>query len=110
MHSDPAEVRQTIRKYMMVGAALFVGTVITVLANQVHLVVPLAITVLVVQNGQGMMAVDIVGAAPFQTSSPKMLFKLPTPVLAPAQLSNVASPDGQRFIFAVNVTPRRAAQ
>jgi len=45
MHSDPAEVRQTIRKYMMVGAALFVGTVITVLAIQVHLVVPLAITV-----------------------------------------------------------------
>ena len=45
MHSDPAEVRKTIRKYMMVGAALFVGTVITVLANQVHLMVPLAITV-----------------------------------------------------------------
>jgi mono/diheme cytochrome c family protein len=63
-----------------------------------------------VQGGQGMMAVDIVGTAPFQTSSPKMLFKLPTPVLAPAQLSNVASPDGQRFIFAVNVTPRKPAQ
>jgi len=45
MHSDPAEVRKTVRKYMMVGAALFVGTVITVAANQVHLVVPLAITV-----------------------------------------------------------------
>jgi len=45
MHSDPAEVKQTIRKYMMVGAALFAGTVITVAANQVHLVVPLAITV-----------------------------------------------------------------
>jgi mono/diheme cytochrome c family protein len=63
-----------------------------------------------VQGGQGVMAVDIVGTAPFQTSSPKMLFKLPTPVLAPAQLSSVASPDGQRFIFAVNVTPRKAAQ
>jgi cytochrome c oxidase subunit 4 len=45
MHSDPAEVKQTIRRYMMVGAALFAGTVITVAANQVHLVVPLAITV-----------------------------------------------------------------
>ena len=44
MHSDPAEVKQTIRRYMMVGAALFVGTVITVAANQVHLIVPLAIT------------------------------------------------------------------
>ena len=63
-----------------------------------------------VQGGQGMMAVDIVGTTPFQTSSPRMLFKLPTPVLAPAQLSNVASPDGQRFIFAVNVAPRKPAQ
>jgi len=33
-----------------------------------------------------------------------------TIVLAPAQLSNVSSPDGQRFIFAVNVTPRKPVQ
>jgi len=45
MHSDPAEVKKTVRQYLMVGAALFVGTVVTVAANQVHLVVPLAITV-----------------------------------------------------------------
>jgi caa(3)-type oxidase subunit IV len=54
MHSDPAEVKQTIRRYMMVGAALFVGTVITVAANQVHLAVPLAITVaLIIASAKG---------------------------------------------------------
>ena len=57
-----------------------------------------------------MMAVDVLGDAPFRTGEPKLLFKLPTPVLAPAQLSNVSSPDGQRFIFAVNVAPRKPAQ
>jgi cytochrome c oxidase subunit 4 len=40
MHSAP-----NIRKYLMIGAALLVFTVITVAANQVHLAVPLAITV-----------------------------------------------------------------
>jgi len=62
------------------------------------------------QGGQGMMAVDVLGDAPFRTGEPKLLFKLPTPVLAPAQLSSVSSADGQRFIFAVNVTPRKPAQ
>ena len=62
------------------------------------------------QGGQGMMAVDVLGEAPFRTGEPRLLFKLPTPVLAPAQLSSVSSPDGQRFIFAVNVTPRKPAQ
>lgn len=33
------------KKYLMIGGALFVFTVITVLANQVHLAIPLAITV-----------------------------------------------------------------
>ena len=45
MHSDPAEIKKRIRTYMMIGAALFVFTVITVAVNQVHLAVPLAITV-----------------------------------------------------------------
>jgi caa(3)-type oxidase subunit IV len=45
MHSDPASIKKNIRVYMMVGAALFAGTIITVAANQVHLAVPLAITV-----------------------------------------------------------------
>ena len=51
MHSDPAEVKKTIRRYLMVGGALFVGTVVTVLANRVHLAVPLAITVAILIAG-----------------------------------------------------------
>ena len=30
MHDDPAEIRKHIRTYLMIGAALFVGTAITV--------------------------------------------------------------------------------
>ena len=45
MHSDPAEVRKTVRTYLTVGALLFLGTAITVAANRLQLVVPLAITV-----------------------------------------------------------------
>lgn len=45
MHSDPAVIQKAIRKYLAVGGLLFVFTGITVAVNQVHLVVPLAITV-----------------------------------------------------------------
>jgi cytochrome c oxidase subunit 4 len=45
MHSDSAEVQKSIRRYLMIGAALLVFTVITVAANQFHFVVPVAITV-----------------------------------------------------------------
>jgi cytochrome c oxidase subunit 4 len=44
-HSDPAVFKKSIRTYMMVGALLYLGTIITVAANQVHFAVPLAITV-----------------------------------------------------------------
>jgi cytochrome c oxidase subunit 4 len=37
MHSDAAEVQKSIRKYLMVGATLFVFTALTVGVNQVHL-------------------------------------------------------------------------
>ncbi len=36
-HSDPAEIKKSIRTYMMVGAALLVFTGITVAVNQIHL-------------------------------------------------------------------------
>ena len=39
------DVKSHIRTYLMVGAALLVFTVITVAVNQVHLAIPLAITV-----------------------------------------------------------------
>jgi caa(3)-type oxidase subunit IV len=45
MHSDPEAIRKSIRSYLMIGAALFVFTGITVAVNQIHLAVPLAITV-----------------------------------------------------------------
>ena len=45
MHSDQESIRKSIKTYWMVGAALFVFTGITVAVNQVHLAVPLAITV-----------------------------------------------------------------
>ena len=46
MHSDPEEIKRSIRTYMMVGAALLVFTGITVAVNQVHLgSVGVAITV-----------------------------------------------------------------
>jgi cytochrome c oxidase subunit 4 len=45
MHADPAEVKKTVRTYLMVGAALLVFTGITVAANLVHFAVPIAITI-----------------------------------------------------------------
>jgi len=60
MHSDAAEVKKSVRRYMMIGAALFVGTVLTVAANQVHLVVPLAITVaLIIASIKGSMVAAV---------------------------------------------------
>jgi caa(3)-type oxidase subunit IV len=37
MHSDPAEIKKSVRTYMMVGAALLVFTGITVAASQIHI-------------------------------------------------------------------------
>ena len=45
MQSDPAAIKKSIRHYLVIGGALFVGTVVTVLANYVHLAIPFAITV-----------------------------------------------------------------
>ena len=60
MHSDPEEIRKSIRTYFMIGAALFVFTVITVAANQVHLAVPLAITVaLIIATMKGSMVAAV---------------------------------------------------
>jgi len=60
MHSDPAEVKKSIRTYMMVGAMLLVGTALTVGANQLRLAVPLAITVaLIIAVTKGSMVAAI---------------------------------------------------
>jgi cytochrome c oxidase subunit IV len=60
MHSDPAEVRKTVRTYLTVGALLFLGTAITVAANRLQLVVPLAITVaLIIATIKGSMVASV---------------------------------------------------
>jgi cytochrome c oxidase subunit IV len=43
-HADPAAIKKSVRTYVMVGALLYVGTILTVAVNQVHLAIPLAIT------------------------------------------------------------------
>src|SRR5262245_64617918 len=59
-HSDPAAIKKSVRTYMMVGAVLYVGTIITVLANQVHLAIPLAITVaLIIATIKGSMVASV---------------------------------------------------
>src|SRR5436309_3932384 len=45
MSSDPEAIKKSVRLYIMVGAALFMFTGITVAVNQVHLAIPFAITV-----------------------------------------------------------------
>ena len=58
--SDAAEVKKSVRKYVMVGAALFVFTVITVAANRFHFIVPLAITVaLIIAATKGSMVAAV---------------------------------------------------
>jgi cytochrome c oxidase subunit 4 len=59
-HEDPEAMKKSIRTYLMVGAALYVFTVITVAVNQVELAVPAAITVaLIVASMKGSMVAAI---------------------------------------------------
>ena len=49
------------------------------------------------------MAVDVTTTPTFQAGTPRLLFKLPGPLVGePRQWKNV-SRDGQRFVFAINV-------
>src|SRR5215475_11944575 len=58
--SDPAEIQKTVKTYWMIGAALYLGTIITVAVNQIHLAVPLAITVaLIIAATKGSMVATI---------------------------------------------------
>jgi Tol biopolymer transport system component len=60
------------------------------------------------QKPQSLMAVDITTTPAFQAQTPRPLFELPAPVGPPAQLGAVGSPDGQRFVFAVNLPTKPA--
>jgi hypothetical protein len=55
---------------------------------------------------QAIMAVEVLSEAPLRFSAPRVVFKIPNPIIAPAQLSSISSPDGQRFAFAVSSGPR----
>jgi cytochrome c oxidase subunit IV len=60
MHADPESIRKHVRTYWMIGAALFVFTAITVAVNQVHLAIPLAITVaLIIAVTKGSMVASV---------------------------------------------------
>jgi cytochrome c oxidase subunit 4 len=60
MHSDSEAIKKSIRTYWMVGGALFAFTVITVAVNQIHLAIPLAITVaLIIATIKGSMVAAI---------------------------------------------------
>ena len=60
MHSDHESVKKSVRTYLTIGAALFVFTVITVAVNQIHLAVPLAITVaLIIATMKGSMVAAV---------------------------------------------------
>jgi caa(3)-type oxidase subunit IV len=60
MAHSAEEVRGSVKKYFTIGAALFMFTGITVAANQVHLAVPLAITVaLIIATIKGSMVASV---------------------------------------------------
>jgi cytochrome c oxidase subunit 4 len=59
-HSDHGDVRSHVRTYWMIGGALYVFTIITVAVNQVHLAIPLAVTVaLAVATIKGSMVASV---------------------------------------------------
>ncbi len=60
MHSDPAEVKKSVRSYLVVFGALLICTILTVGANQLHFAVPIAITVaLVIASVKGSMVASV---------------------------------------------------
>jgi hypothetical protein len=63
-------------------------------------------------SGAAVMAVDVTSGPAFQSGTPTLLFRAALGSLpAPAQLSSIVSPDGQRFVIAVpapaNAPPAR---
>jgi len=60
MHSDAQHVAKRVGLYFKIGAALFTFTAITVAVNQIHLAVPLAITVaLLIAATKGSMVASV---------------------------------------------------
>ena len=60
MHSDPAEIKKSVRSYITVFVMLMVFTVITVAASRFHFAVPLAITIaLIIATLKGSMVAGV---------------------------------------------------
>jgi cytochrome c oxidase subunit 4 len=60
MHSDVDSIKQSIRSYLKIGAALYVFTIITVAVNQVHLAIPFAVALaLVIATTKGSMVAAV---------------------------------------------------
>ena len=60
MHSDPAEVKKSVRSYITVFVMLMVFTVLTVAASSFHFAVPLAITIaLIIATLKGSMVAGV---------------------------------------------------
>ena len=60
MHSDPAEVKRSVRSYITVFVMLMVFTVVTVAAASFHFAVPLAITIaLIIATMKGSMVAGV---------------------------------------------------
>jgi caa(3)-type oxidase subunit IV len=54
------DIRNSVRRYWLIGAALYVFTVITVAVNQVHLAIPLAVTLaLIIAIAKGSMVASV---------------------------------------------------
>jgi cytochrome c oxidase subunit 4 len=60
MHSDPAEVKKSVRAYMTVFVTLMVFTVLTVAASRFHFAVPIAISIaLIIATMKGSMVAGV---------------------------------------------------
>jgi cytochrome c oxidase subunit 4 len=60
MHSDPAEVKKSVRAYMTVFVTLMVFTVLTVAASRFHFAVPVAISIaLIIATMKGSMVAGV---------------------------------------------------
>jgi cytochrome c oxidase subunit 4 len=60
MHSDPAEVKKSVRSYITVFVMLMMFTVITVAASRFHFAVPVAITIaLIIATMKGGMVAGV---------------------------------------------------
>jgi mono/diheme cytochrome c family protein len=60
--------------------------------------------------GMAVMAADIGEGSRVEAAAPRKLFAMPPGIGAPAQIGDLATADGQRFAFAVNVPPPQAAR